>query len=101
MSHSLTYSVTHSLTQALLADQEKVKRQQQYLGAAAGLVEEKRNKELLLAKERQIRVEEAETAETERLAGEVKHRMSEVLTVTHLLTHSPNHLLIHSLTHSG
>ncbi len=47
------------------------------MGAAAGLVEEKRNKELLLAKERQIRVEEAEAAETERLAVEVKQRMNE------------------------
>ena len=65
-----------------------MKRQQQYLGAAAGLVEEKRNKELLLAKERQIRVEEAETAETERLAGEVKQRMSEVLTDCHSPTYS-------------
>lgn len=39
----------------LLAEQERVRRQQQYLGAAAGLVEETRNTEILMAKERKIR----------------------------------------------
>ena len=48
---------------ALVAEQERVKRQQQYLGAAAGLVEETRNEEILKAKERAIRKSQLEVHE--------------------------------------
>ena len=47
----------------LLEEEERVKRQQQYLGAAAGLVEEKRNREVELARRRQERLEQEEAKE--------------------------------------
>ena len=40
---------------ALKAEEERIKRQQQYMGAAAGAVDEARAEELLKAKERKIR----------------------------------------------
>ena len=47
--------------ETLKAEQERVSRQQQYLGAAAGLVQETLERELLMAKERQIADKQSRT----------------------------------------
>eukprot|EP01039_Chlorochromonas_danica_P002730 gene2730-2981_t len=58
--------------EALLAEQEKIKRQQQYLGAAQGQVAIMRERQLQMAKERQLRQMEAEANVLSQLDQEIR-----------------------------
>lgn len=58
--------------QALAAEQERIAREQAYLGAASGAVEENREKELLMAKERQIATQQRRASYDARKALEAQ-----------------------------
>lgn len=58
--------------EALLAEQEKIKRQQQYLGAAQGQVAIMRERQLQMAKDRQLRQMEAEASVLAQLDQETR-----------------------------
>ena len=68
---------------ALRAEQEQIKRQQQYLGAAMGQLEETRERQLELARQRQARMLSEREAEEARLLQEtmVKERSNKVVLV--------------------
>jgi len=57
---------------ALLDEQDRVRRQQQYLGASKGAVEENSNKEMQMAAERKVRAAQKEVAD--RLARDAEVR---------------------------
>jgi hypothetical protein len=72
----------HKEAAALKAEQDRVRRQQQYLGAAAGIVEETREEQLLLGQERilktqQSREKHAAVLREEARVGDISNRVTQ------------------------